>query len=700
MSLILSRPDITTPEKNKEWYERNVKYISTKYDFIPKAVSDLSDETLPTPVEEAMRMYTYYLGRQSNDDYAYTNQKADGTQHTKWISGQKLASMVDYMLGVGGKLVDSFKVNIEATSKVAYNRKTSIMEQAELKHKFQNEFADLESLGVSFDPTNGVPVTTPEELAEFGETYIDEAEEKAYILGEDIRLRNDYDSLAKELLFHTIIGGVVGVDHSIVNNKQWQSVIPIHDLIWDNTESRAVHKNDKFVARLVYFTPDDFLKQYSGQLSIKEIDDISKITDENYQNHMASEGNPGGFRWIKIRNNQPMLVGVKAYWLGLKDLGYKKSKDKFGNDHIRKSSEGGQYTTTTVYKATLVAGKYLVDFGENTDIVRNINDKGEAELPIKVFSPNIAIGAVRSYASRLHQHQDRMDFYANEIVKKVHDAKGKKFVINKNKLGTSTSKQVLADFESMGFHVTDGAQDGEGNSGERIVDVVDMTLDPNITVLISLKQEEERMMEEIINASKISLGQQSGYVGAKTQAASITQSSYGTLHFYTSFIDFNELNLQYAINQSKIALINESENEIPLIGTEGIRYMKVTKDFVFEDYRVYVRVIDMITEEAKARLLNIALAFTQNGMMDPIDYLELERAKTYSDLIKHFQKSMRKKDIERKQQEAQMQMMAAAQQEQAAQAKMGERETIEQGQNYRKELEVGAKMMQDQAPTA
>jgi hypothetical protein len=692
MSLNLSKPDITSPDKNREWYQQNAQYIASKYNRNPQVILDLSDEILLSPVDEAMRMYSYYLGRQSNNDYAYTNQKADGTQHTKWIGGQKLATMVDYMLGVSSKLIDSFKVNIEATSKIAYNRKTSIMEQAELKHKFQNEFADLDKLGISFDPTNGVPVNTPEELGEFGENYIDEAEEKAYILGEDIRLRNDYDSLSKEAMFHVIMGGVVGIKHDIINNKQWQTVIPLYDLIWDNSENRSVHKNDQFAGQLVYFTPDEFLKEYCNELTSVEIEEIEKINNENYNQFVPNEGNPGGFKWVKLRNNQPMLVGVQVYWKGLKDLGYKKTKDKYGNMHMRKSDEG-EYKTTTVYKCLYVAGKYLVNYGENYDIVRNINDKGEAELPIKIFSPNIALGAIRSYASRLHQHQDRLDFYANEIIKKVHDAKGKKFVINKNKLGSSTSKQILSDFESMGFHVGDGAQDGEGNSGERLVDVVDMTLDPNITVLLSLKQEEERMMEEIINASKIALGQQAGYVGAKTQAASITQSSYGTLNFYTSFIDYCELNMQYAINQSKIALINESENEIPLIGTDGIRYMKVTKDFVFEDYRVYIRVIDMITEEAKGRLLSIALAFTQNGMLDPIDYLELERAKTYSDLIKHFTKSMKKKDIERKQQEAQAQMMAAAQQEQSNQSNIQQRGMAEEGQNYRKELEVGGKML-------
>lgn len=699
MSSVLTKPNILDPEKAKLWYQDNIRYIASKYNRKSQVIVDLSDEILENPVEEAMRMYSYYLGRQANRDYAYTNQKADGTQHTKWISGQKLASMVDYMLGVGSKLVDSFKVNIEATSKAAYNRKTATIDQARLKHKFQSEFNELSEIGVQFDPTGGQPVTSPEELEDFEKTYVDEAEEKAYTLGEDIRLRNDYDSLAKEALFHTIVGGVIGIEHSIINAKQWQEIVPIYDLIWDNSESRNVHKKDKFVGRLVYLTPEEVLSTYGNQLTAEQRKEISEINSNNYNNITAAIDNPTGFKWVTLRNNQPVLVGVRAYWVGLKDINYKKTTDKFGNEHYRKT-DVPEYTTTTVYKGTLFCNKYIVDYGENTNVVRNINNKGDAELPIKVYSPGITLGAVRSYASRLHEHQDRIDFYSNELIKKVVDAKGKKFVINKNRLGTSTSQQVLQDFESMGFHVTDGNQDGEGNSGERIVDVVDMTLDPNINIILELKREEERLMEEIINASKIAMGQQSNYVGAKTQAASITQSSYGTLHFYTSFVDYIEHNFQFAINQSKLALMSESETDIPLIGTDGVKYMKVTKDFTFEDFRVYIRVIDMISEEAKGRLLNIALAFTQNGMLDPIDYLELERAKTYSDLIRHFRTSMKKKQLEAQQQQVMMQIMQQAQIEKQAAAKLDETALKEQGANYREELAVGQKMMSEQGRAA
>ncbi len=50
------------------------------------------------PVDEIVRMYTYYLGRQYNKDYYYTTQDQNNCDlPTVWINGQKVTSLVDFM---------------------------------------------------------------------------------------------------------------------------------------------------------------------------------------------------------------------------------------------------------------------------------------------------------------------------------------------------------------------------------------------------------------------------------------------------------------------------------------------------------------------------------------------------------------------------------------------------------------------------
>jgi hypothetical protein len=132
----------------------------------------------------------------------------------------------------------------------------------------------------------------------------------------------------------------------------------------------------------------------------------------------------------------------------MKDLKYEKNQDKFGNVHYAKmrKNKKGSFWTKTVNKAILIGNRYVVDYGEENNIVRKLDNPGDVEMPIKVFMPNMVLGENRSVVSRLHQHQDRIDFITNEITKMMTRAKGKVFLINRQKLGTSSAKDVITDF--------------------------------------------------------------------------------------------------------------------------------------------------------------------------------------------------------------------------------------------------------------
>ena len=54
-----------------------------------------------------------------------------------------------------------------------------------------------------------------------------------------------------------------------------------------------------------------------------------------------------------------------------------------------------------------------------------------------------------------------------------------------------------------------------------------MSLGGNVSIYVSLIQEKERMMKEIINASKVSMGQLTSYVGYGSQQQSISQNQLG-----------------------------------------------------------------------------------------------------------------------------------------------------------------------------
>lgn len=689
-------------KKDKNWYKENIKFIMSHFNKRHDRISRVRKTSdLMNPVDEIVRMYTYYLGRQYNKDYYYTTQDQNNCDlPTVWINGQKVTSLVDFMVGNAINMIQNIDPAVKAESKDAVNRKTELLEEALLKIEAPQLFEAMNQFGINFQPLG--PETqnfeTPEDVYRYMEyNYKERSEILALRMCEDILNRNSYMEKYKQGFLYTLLGGFVGIENRIENGKQYFDMVLPHNLIVDRAKDDDFNQDARFVGKVDWLNITDIIERYQDSLSAEELDELKKINSNNLYQLLDLTTHPYATNWAFNVNNLPTLAAVTGYWVGMKDLGYEKSKDKFGNTHYQKIRNGrnGQYWTKTVYKGTLIGNKYMVDWGETTNIVRKTDNPGDVLLPLQVFIPNMVMGENRSVVMRLHQHQDRIDYITNEITKMLNRAKGKVYLINKQKLGTSTARDVISDFERMGIHITDGSATGEdfvAGQDARLVEVVDMTLDPNVQQLINLRREEERLMEEIVNIPKVALGQQQGYVGAKTQAGTIAQSNLGTSYLYQGYIQFIEKQLGYALNQFKLTLIDEPETTIPVVGTKGKQWLKVTKDFQFEELGVYIKVKDFIDEQARERLLSIAQAAMQNGVIDFMEYLQVEKCKTYTELENQLEYTMNKKKRDAEKQQQMMMMMQQMQQQQ----QMAQQEALagmkEEGANYRAELGIQGKM--------
>lgn len=696
------QPDQFVPENKKDqlWYTENARYVASKYNTQFNSLGFRNASVnYDKPIDEMLRLFTYYLGKQENRDYYYTTQDQTGCElPTVWINGQKLTSMIDFMLGTGIKMIENIEPSVKAISRTAVNKKTLDMELALLKVEFANVFKQMEEdFGVSVNPLGTKEFELPEEVMKYMQyDYKQYGEEIAYDMIMDILHRNKFMSKYKQAFFYTLLAGVVGIENLIINKKQTKKIILPYNLIWDNTFDDDLNEGARFVGKIDWITPGEIVSNpyYTRQLTEAEVNEIKKLTPDNIDKLLGEDNiTTNKLKWYWNNNGVPSIAATTCYWIGYKELRYEKTKDKYGNTHLGKikGPAASQYWVKTVYKATLLANKYVVDFGEVENIVRKSDDINDVQLPITVFIPNMVMGESRSIASRLHKHQDRIDFLNNEITKTITRAKGKVFVLNKNKLGSATSQEVLNDFERIGIHISDGGATGEdpvAADNNRIVEVVDMTLDPNVQQLLSLKREEERIMEEIVNVPKVAMGQQQGYVGAKTQAGSIAQSNLGTAYLYQGFIQFIEKDLQYALNQFKVSLLANEDEDIPVVGDRGMNFLKITKDFMFEDFGIYVKVKDFIDDQAKERLLFIAQAAMQNQAIDMLDYIAIETSKTYAELQNQLRYAIEKKQRKMEEQQQIQMMMQQAQMEQQQQLQQDMVAAKEQGNNYRAELKA------------
>lgn len=693
---------LSTGEKNKDWYKNNIKFIMSHFNKRHDRISRIrKKDDLENPIDEVVRMFTYYLGRQYNKDYYYTTQDQNSCDlPTVWINGQKVTSLVDYMVGNAIKMIENIEPSVKSQSKATINKKTKLLDQSLLKFDMPELFERMAQFGIQYNPLGNADqkFEIPEDVYRYMEyDYKEYSEIIATTMCEDILLRNGYLEKFKQAFLYTLLGGYVGLENRIENGKQYFDVILPHNLIVDRAKDDDFNTDARFVGKIDWLNITDIVERYQDSLTTAELEEIKQINMNNLYQLLDLTTHPYATNWAFNVNNLPTLACVTGYWIGMKDLGYEKSGDKFGNTHYSKIRNGrkSQYWTKTIYKGTLIGNKYVVDFEEITNQVRKHDNPGDVELPLKVFIPNMVMGENRSVVARLHQHQDRIDYITNEITKMMTRSKGKVYLINKQKLGTSTAKDVISDFERIGIHITDGSATGEDFvSGQeaKMVEVVDMTLDPNVNLLISLRNEEERLMEEIVSVPKIALGQQSGYVGAKTQAGTIAQSNLGTTYLYQGFIQFIQKELGFALNQFKVSLMAESEEEIPVIGTRGKQWLKIVKDFQFEELGIYIKVKDFIDDASRERLLGLAQAAMQNQMIDMLDYLRIERAKTYTELMSELEYSLNKKKRDAEKQQAMMQMMQQAQQEQQMAQQQNAAGMKEEGANYRKELDVQGKM--------
>ena len=729
IEIVYDRPDNFFDKKKiiekygsiENWYAQNVRFIATNYN-----VSSNNDETKTegkrgtkrwaemSPVDQIINNYRYFMGTQENFNFAYlTEDDKGGELPAPYVKGEQIFELIEYMRGGIRKILNSTKVTIESLEPSKISKKMQMVQMINLKKNLAEFFNQTQDkYGMGFFPEGmGNNIDLDEAAEKAMKSPIDEMEEYGLDLINDIINRNRLRDQMMRAFTDCAIGRYCGVYVDEMHGKPYTEVIAPYNLILDFSNDSDYNDAAEFVGWVSFMSPEEIYYRYDldddERKLVKEMSVTSPGSGFDLLNHYnGSSGSDIGFNWWggPDGSNYRQVAVVTGFWITEVPEDSKTNKDKDGGKSITPihGNESERYSYLRIDKATLIGNTIITDYGKDYNVVYDSMNPSRPMLPVRTFIPNMMMGMNRSVVDRMKKLQDDIDSYEYKIRQNIGKDLGNVLFVNGNKVGEGdTVREMITNLKKYSIHVTDGGDGEDPNmlDNQRLVEKHDMSLSGNVTIYVSLIQEKERMMKEIINASKVGMGQLTSYVGYGSQQQSISQNQLGMATYYDGFMTYYTYLLQYILNKAKIMLMDTDGEEAAevMLSEDAIKFFKNTSEFQLEDMMVKVDIEDVIDEQSRQRLLTIAQAMAQNVEktgFDWDDYIELETARTYTELKNKMTMKIKKRKVQQEKQQQMMMLQQQAEAEKQRQFAAQQQQMAEGGRNARESANLQQRTMQ------
>lgn len=684
---VFYQPDDAIPEKQKDdqWFIQWGRYIVSYYNQIMANYTvNQAPSSYQRMANEMIRMFTYYKGQQRNTTYNYvTMDYSNNTVPAVWIRGNELSQLIGFTKGRATEMLN----NIEWSCKSLSDDSATLWTDMETKLRFMVDAKDslqaLAQAGIKFSPQGSDEVNDHDDVDEFMNKFKTDSEIASIKIASSIYETTDAKSQYLQAWLHSIVGGL-GAIHTYVENGQIRKMYrPSYATIFDNRHDDQYNRQAQFCGFIDRYNPDEIFVKYpkigADKAAREEITAMAKM-QTGYQQYMqywnGGVDNPNVFWWNYNKNRMTVSV-AECYFIALRDTRVYKGNNKYGQDRYRKVNDEktpGEIWVPELYRVDLIGNKWVQNQGPVNNVIRDPLQPNRPMLPIRVFLPEMEMGEPRSLTMKAVSIQDEMDRLKFKIQEKTSNDLGKVYIVNGAGLGTGVgAKELISDLKVMKVHVKEVSGEVENPvDGQRLVEMIDMSLDPNIMRYIELYHEQERIIQRIFNYNDITMGVQEKTIGKAVQEQSISRSEIGTMSLYDSFLEFIRQDMQMSMNLWK--MVNTEEEQTLVVGKNGAEVLKMTKDMQFEKMLLFIEPNDNLDKASMARIQQIAFADSQNGKMDSLDYIEgVELATGRMDMIK------RMKQI-RKRREKQVQQQTAEQAQMQDQAKQNQIIAMQQGQ--------------------
>lgn len=691
------KQNIPESKMTPEWYTQCVRAIATHYNST--TFDEFAFENKPY-IHKFLEYYKYYFGKQTSESLHFMQEAAPNVNlPAKWIPGKKIMSLLEYMRGSFIRVINTINVTTFSTTKSTIDEK-AILENTMIFDLLTESFQQAAQSLTGRDSTvAGIgSFASVEDIREFMQYDFKTANEViAKELADHVMHSNHHREKFIQLFTHMLITNMPAIKIYVENGRvKWRVVNPLTftcDTTFDNEYGRGMN----FAGEVRYLSIPQIMEEFQGKLkpeTLQLLQDIDGDPKHKELQNMRDRG-PGYYRY---HNGVLLLRITEAEWKGVKYIGVEQNTDKYGNTHVTISDKkkAKKYPVQCIRFGVLIGDTYLVDYGEAPNQYRKTDSLADTELSYKVFMPGHMLGHDVSIVEKLQAHQDNIDLYKYKIQLAIGRDKGKVYTIDTSQLdGVTDINEIATIAQTVGIIPYNSYNDETGMSkpSGKYFDVIDLSLDNNVKNYLGLIEREIREMEEIVNIPQMALGQQQAVVGLGVQQNTIAQSTLGVLNYYDGFLKYIENILQHSINVQKLVLDYEKTTTgLNIVGKTKSKVLKISDDFKFDDFGIYLDANDMIEPAAKQRILTIAQAMAQNGLMDMLDFVKLDQMDTYTEMVNYLEQSLRLKKIESTQQQQLQAQIAQEQQQQqlASQERQGARQQLMQQQIARENNQAQA----------
>jgi len=667
-----SRPNVTGSKSSLKKEHTNVAGMVAKYlrfmanqwngdcNTATYHPTNTNRVTALSRVEAINENYRYYQSKQTNNPFAYMAESAEGEELPAPITnGDEIYQVVQHMLGPVTKHFAATSITIESLDPSVQSRKQSRVAMIEAKKKLPAIFKQFEKMGAAFMPEGG----GGESEDDFDKAIQDALRKPAHKVesfGMDVLTHvNNTNSIKqympnrfKEVIITPWTGTHIttSLGRIVLEATTPQGLVFDRAALDDDFNRYSLYKG--FIS---WVTKEEVAQAHTlGKDAMEELD---KLFSSNTNSSTLVGGLSGafsgaqGFQWME-GDGVRRVAKITGYFIA-------SILDKDGEYY------------NTIYQGTLIGNTILVNFGESNNISYDMARPEWPVLPIHIYSPDTVMGTNVCPVDRFRKMQSDCDAMVLKIRQAIGRDLGKNYIFYAD---TASPKDVIEDFKNFNITVINRADPEEPIiSNNRLVDVVDMSLDPNIATYINIRKELRQDMKDVVSQSNITQGMQQTYIGGGTQQATIAQAGNGTVAIMSGFFQHFAFIEQHILNTCKTMLLeakNRGEADL-ILSDASADFWEALIGMNVMDMQVRIEMEDFIDEERRKEYKQYALAMAQNAKetgFTMLDALNIESARTSQELRQLLRESLslkEKKAQRERAQDMQMQQQMQAQQQES-----------------------------------